>query len=501
MRSRARAVIAAACFLAGALTVRCSRPPRLAADLVITRAKVWTGDPQRPEAMAVAVVGDRIVDVGGADEIEHWRGRSTTVVNAEGRRLIPGFNDAHVHFVDGATDLDSVDLTDADGLTEFARRIGERAKVKPSEWILGGRWDHRRWSPAELPTRHAIDDRTNGTPVFVTSVDQRMALANSAALGRAGITEQTPDPPGGAIVRDAHGYPTGLLQGTAMDLVARIVPRMTAADRLQAVKRALQYTASLGVTSVHDMNASPDDVAVYADLANRDELTVRIYAAPSDAGWYDQARLGLRRGFGSPSLRLGAIDGTVGDVPIDENRRTRLMAADHAGLQVCLDVRSEGGAAAALDLVEAFVRADGDRDRRFRIEHAQQASVGDADRFAASKAIATVTARAPEECARFSRTNVRIAIGSDWPASPLNPMLRLAAAAAYATAPAALAAYTSGSAFAEFQDTVKGTIARGKLADMVILSDDIFAIPAPPIERVRVLATIVGGRVVHQRNP
>jgi len=252
---------------------------------------------------------------------------------------------------------------------------------------------------------------------------------------------------------------------------------------------------------VHDMNASSEDVAAYAELANRGELTVRVFAAPADAAWYDQARLGLRRGFGSPSLRLGAVNGGVSDVPIDENRRTRLMAADHAGLQVCLDVRSEGGAAAALDLVEAFIRADGDRDRRFRIEHAQHASVGDAGRFSGAKAIATVTARAAEEFARFSRMNVRTAIGSDWPSSPLNPMPRLAAAAAYADAPAAVAAYTSGAAFAEFQENVKGTIARGKLADMVILSDDIFAVPAPPIDGVKVLTTIVGGRVVHQRNP
>src|SRR5436190_203853 len=288
MRHRARAVVV--CSLASALAAGCSRPARLSADLVITRAKVWTGEPQQPEAMAVAVIGDRIVDVGGADDIEHWRGRSTTVVNAEGRRLIPGFNDAHVHFVEGGIDLDRLDLGDA------------------------------------------------------------------------GITEKRPDPPGGTIVRDAHGNPTGLLTEAATDLVARIVPRMTAAERMQAVKRALQYAAALGVTSVQDMNASSDDVAAYADLANRGELTVRVYAALADAAWYDQARLGLRRGFGSPSLRLGAVNGSVGDVPIDENRRTRLMAADHAGLQVCLDVRSESAAAAALDLVEAFIRADGDRD-------------------------------------------------------------------------------------------------------------------------------------------
>jgi predicted amidohydrolase YtcJ len=500
MRHRPRAAIAAWC-LASALAAGCSRSARPGADLVITHAKIWTGDPLQPEAAAIAVIGDRIVDVGSADAIERWRGRSTTVVDAEGRRLIPGFNDAHVHFVRGGTDLERVDLGDAASQAELARRIAERARAKPGEWVLGGGWDEHAWTPAELPTRHLIDDATNGTPVYVTSHGDRMALVNSAALGRAGITERTPDPPGGTIVRDARGFPTGVLEDAAADLVARVVPRMTPGERVQAVKRALQHAATLGVTSVQDMDVSSDDVAVYADLANRGELTVRVYAASSDAGWYDQARLGLRRAFGSPSLRLGAVSGSIGDTPVDENRRTRLMAADHAGLQVCMEVRSAEGASAALDLVEEFVRADGDRDRRFRVEHADRAAARDVGRFATLKAIASVAAAPPAAFEWFSAGGVRLAMGSGWPEAPLNPLLRVSAAAAHATVAAALAASTSGPAFAEFQDGVKGTITRGKLADIVILSDDIFSIPAAQIKDVNVLTTIVGGTIVHQRNP
>src|SRR5712692_1711120 len=230
----------AACSLAFAVAPGCSRPARLAADLVITRANVWTGDPPRPAAAALAVIGDRIVDVGGADDVERWRGPSTTVVDAGDRRLVPGFNDAHVHFVDSGTELESVDLKDADSQAEFARRIAERAKAKPGEWILVGGWDDQRWAPAELPTRHLIDDRTNGTPVFVGRYDGHMALANSAALGRAGVTERTQDPPGGAIVRDANGLPTGVLKDAAMEIVNRVVPKMTPVHRLHAVKRALE---------------------------------------------------------------------------------------------------------------------------------------------------------------------------------------------------------------------------------------------------------------------
>src|SRR5262245_42433456 len=248
----ARGAMVLVCVLA----IGCSRPSRLAADLVITRANIWTGDPAQPSATALAVIGDRIVEVGGADGIERWRGPQTTVIDAEGRRVLPGFNDSHVHFVDGGTQLDNVDLRDAESPQEFARRIGARAKTKPGEWILGGDWDDQRWTPPDLPTRTLIDDLTGGTPVFVSRYDGHMALANAAALGRAGITERTPDPAGGVIVRDARGNPTGVLKDSAMNLVTRVIPNKTADERQRAVKRAMEHAASLGVTSVQDMNPS-----------------------------------------------------------------------------------------------------------------------------------------------------------------------------------------------------------------------------------------------------
>jgi predicted amidohydrolase YtcJ len=555
-------MVALAAGLAATLDLSCSRPARLAADLVVTRASIWTGDSRRPTATAVAVIGDRIVDVGSADEIERWRGPTTTVVDAEGRRLVPGFNDAHVHFVDGGVALENVDLKDADSQAELARRIGERARAKPGEWIIGGEWDDQRWSPAELPTRQLIDDRTNGTPVFVSRYDGHMALANSAALGRAGVTEETTDPPGGAIVRDPRGLPTGVLKDAAMDLVARVIPKMTPDQRLRAVKRALEHAESLGVTSVQDMNPSYDDIAVYADLAARGELTARIYAAPIETGWYDQAKIGLHRAFGSSWLRVGAVkgyaDGSLGsttayffqpylDAPqtrgllSDEMQdvdqmRTRLMAADHAGLQLCIHAIGDAGISQILDLFGDIVRANGERDRRFRIEHAQHIAPKDFDRFAQLKAIASVQPYHAIDDGRWAerrigaeriRTTyafrtlidkgVRLALGTDWTVAPLNPMLTLYAATTRATLDGknpngwvpeqkitieeAVTAYTAGSAFAEFQERDKGTIARGQLADMVILSDDIFGIAPPRIKDVKVLTTIVGGRVVHQRNP
>jgi predicted amidohydrolase YtcJ len=554
----ARGAMVSAC----ALVFACSRPARLAADLVITRANIWTGEPLQPGATALAIIGDRIVDVGGADGMERWRGAQTTVIDAEGRRVVPGFNDSHVHFVDGGTQLDSVDLKDADSPQEFARRIGARARSRPGEWILGGDWDDQRWTPPELPTRALIDDATNGTPVFVSRYDGHMALANAAALGRAGVTERTPDPPGGVIVRDARGNPTGVLKDAAMDIVTRVVPARTADERMRAVKRAMEHAESLGVTSVQDMNPSYDDVSVYADLANRGELTVRIYAAPMETGFYDQAKIGVRRSFGSSWLRLGAVkgyaDGSLGSTtayffqpytdapdtrgllseemqPI-EHMRTRLMAADAAGLQLCIHAIGDAGISQILDLFENVVQANGDRDRRLRIEHAQHIAPKDFDRFAALKVIASVQPYHAIDDGRWAERRigperikttyafrtlldkgVRLAFGTDWPVAPLNPMLSLYAATTRATLDGknpngwvpeqkvsiadALAAYTRTAAFAEFQERDKGTIARGKLADLVILTDDILNIPPERIKDVRVLMTIVGGKVVYQRRP
>jgi predicted amidohydrolase YtcJ len=480
----------------------CSRQAGIAADLIVTNAAIWTGNPAQPSAAAVAVVGDRIVDVGSAADIERWRTANTIVVDAEGRRVTPGFNDAHVRFVEGGRDLDDVDLRDAASATEFARRINERARARPGEWILGGRWDHRLWSPPVLPTRASIDEITKSSPVFVVSADGRMALANAAALGRAGITEQTPNPSGGALVRDANGFPTGVLQGAAMDLVARIVPPPTAQQRLHAVKRALEYAESMGITSVQDVGATYEDIGAFADLANRRELTVRIYAITPEGGWYDEAKLGLRRAFGAPWLRVGAVRASIDAVREAGETRTRLMAADHAGLQLSVSVGGGYPASPALDLLDDIARINGGRDRRFRL-HTERISPQEGERVASLSVLAVVPPSAVEEgIPMLIDKGLRVSVASGWPSAPLNPLVNLAAAVSRGlTAAQALSALTAGPAFAEFQEDDKGTIARGRLADMVILSDDLLTLPAARIEGVRVLTVIAGGKVVHQRKP
>ena len=472
-----------------------------AADLILTGAAIWTGDAETPEAQAIAVVGDRIVEVGSAAAIDRWRGPHTQIIDAGGRRVVPGFNDAHVHFAAGGNQLVSVDLRDAGSPDEFARRILERARTRPGEWILGGRWDERRWAP-NAPTRQLIDDGTNGTPVFVVRIDGRAALANSAALGRAGITERTSDPPGGRIVRDAAGFPTGLLEGAAVEVVARVLPTPTADERRQTIGRALDHAASLGVTSVQDMGPDSADVSMYAEMAERGTLTARIYVLPAETRWFEQARLGVRRAFGSSLLRLG---GAAGDAAPDagEQLLTRLMAADHAGLQLCLNAQLDGGSS-ALDLLSSVVRANGDRDRRMRIEHAERFTTADVERLTRLAAVASIQPVGTPDGAsirRLAQAHARLAMATDWPSASLNPMIGIAAAARVMPVADAIAAYTKGSAFAEFQDRDKGTIVRGALADLAVLTDDVLHVPPERIASVATVMTIVGGKVVHQRRP
>ena len=533
------------------------------ANLIITNAKVWTVDKQHPAAEAVAVVADRIVAVGSSAEIDRWRGPQTKILDAAGKLLLPGFNDAHVHFVDGGAQLDQVQLSDATSEQEFVNRIAAQVKkTGKGEWILGGDWDETRWSPAELPTHSSIDSVSPDTPVFINRHDGHMALANSLAMKLAGVTAKTPDIPGGVIVRDADGNPTGIFKDAAMQYIRKVIPAMTREQRLRAIKRAMDYAASVGVTSVQHMNPPYEDVAAYSELAERGELTTRIYAAPMETGWEDFAKIGLRHAWGSSYLRLGAIkgyaDGSLGsrtaymfegftndpknhgilsdEMHPVEAMRDRLTKADAAGLQICTHAIGDQAISIVLDMYDHITKTNGERDRRLRVEHAQHMAAKDFDRFAKLKVIASVQPYQAIDDGRWaepflghdraSRTyafrtfldhGVRLAFGTDWDVVPLDPILTVYAAVTRSTLDGkhpdgwfpeqkltvaeAVDAYTMGSAYAEFQEKEKGSITPGKLADMVILSDDIFKIRPELIRNVKVETTIVGGKVIYGGPP
>jgi hypothetical protein len=544
-----------ACFVS---TIAGTAQSKAVADLIITDANIWTGDDARPRAHAVAVFGDRILAVGSDADVEGLRGPSTRMIDAGGKLLLPGFNDAHVHFVSGGSQLDSVQLNDATRIDEFVQRIAAQAKKTPKgEWIQGGDWDETKWPGSPLPTKELIDPVTANNPVFLSRYDGHSSLANSVALKLAGITAQTPDPPGGSIVRDAQGNPTGDLKDAATDLVAKVIPPPSHDQLMRAVRRALGHAASVGVTSVQNMDPDYADIAVYAELLQAGELTTRIYAAPLITQVDDQVKIGIRHAFGGPYLRIGAVkafaDGSLGsrtayffepflDEPgnhgllSDEMQplslmRDRMRSADAAGIQICTHAIGDQAISMILDLYAEVVKAHGLADRRLRIEHAQHMATKDFDRFAQLNVIASVQpyhaiddgrwAEARIGHDRASRTyafrtfldhGVHLAFGTDWDVAPLNPMLGLYAAVTRATLDGknpngwfpeqkltmeeSVRAYTMGSAYAEFQEKEKGSITRGKLADMVILSDDIFSIDPVKIRDVKVLKTIVGGKVV-----
>ena len=531
--------------------------PSLAPDLILFNASAHTMNQAQPRAEAVAIKGTRIVAVGSSAEVRALAGPNTRQVDAKGRPVLPGFNDAHVHWLTGGFSITNVDLRGAKSPEEFAGIIGNFARGLPKgRWILEGSWDHENWPGTPLPTRQMIDAVTPDNPVFINRLDGHMGLANSVALQLAGINKETREVPGGVIVRDANGEPTGVLKDAAMGLVEKVIPPPSWDEKMAAVRAATDYAASVGVTSVQDMSAG-DDVGLYQFLHERGELKTRIYAVRSVVTWETLTKTGVRAGFGNAWLRIGGLkgfsDGSLGSStafffePYNDAPETRgllfdqmlpegamlkrVLPADKAGLQVMIHAIGDRANSVILDLFKEVAEKNGPRDRRFRIEHSQHLRQEDIKRFGAQKVIASMQ---PYHCADDGRwcnkrigpdrskgtyafrtlldTGAVLAFGSDWTVAPLNPMTGLKAAVTRQTLDGknpkgwipeqkitleeAIRAYTMGSSYAEFQDQVKGSLEPGKLADVVVLDRDIFKTEPSDLDTMKVAMTIVDGKVV-----
>jgi predicted amidohydrolase YtcJ len=529
------------------------------ADTIIINAVVHTMDASQPTAEAVAIYRNRIVAVGSTNDIKKLAGPTTRIIDAKNRLLLPGFNDAHTHFLSGGFQLSSVDLRDANSPEEFASRIRAfAAKLPKGRWITGGDWDHERWPDPKLPTKQLIDSFTPETPVFVNRLDGHMALANTLALKLAGVTRETQDPPGGVIVRDKNGEPTGVLKDAAQNFVWKVVSPSTFEEKLAAAKAATDYAARFGVTSVQDMSAG-SDVGVYQTLLDRGELKTRIYAVSPLPSWDRLAQTGVRAHFGSEMLRVGGLkgfaDGSLGSTTalfyapyVDDSTTSgiagdemypegamlkRVQEADRAGLQVMIHAIGDRANDMILSIYEQIARENGKRDRRFRIEHAQHLRAQDIARFGRAGVIASMQPYHAIDDGRWAEKRIgkerakttyafrslidsgaTLAFGTDWTVAPLNPLLTIYAAVTRRTLDGknpngwvpeqkisveeTVRAYTVGSAYAEFQEDVKGAISVGKLADLVLLSRDIFTIDPTQIENVKVVMTMVDGRVVYE---
>ncbi len=526
-------------------------------SLIVINARIWTGDDARPWAEALAIQEDTLLAVGTTTDIQALAGPDTRVIDAKGQLLVPGFNDSHLHFVDAGFNLTSVQLRDAGTPAEFIRRIAEFVAKQPEgTWILGGDWDHTLWGSI-LPDASWIDSVSTRHPILIQRLDGHMGLANSAAMRTAGITATTKDIPGGTIVRDSTGRPTGIFKDNAMNLIFSAVDTPSHMAQDKALGAAMAYVAALGVTSVQHMGTW-DDLATFRRAHAAGTLKTRICAAVPLDTWKRLKDTVEAVGRGDRWLRIGGLkgyaDGSLGshtaamlapytDQPKDRGLDVTSIAdlynwttdADRAGLQVMIHAIGDRANRNVLDVYERIAKENGPRDRRFRIEHAQHIHPDDIPRFGV---LGVIPSMQPYHCIDDGRwaepligpqrcrttyafrqlidTKAKPAFGSDWYVAPPSPLEGIYAAVTRRTlddknpggwypeqkitVEEALRAYTVNAAYATFEENLKGRLRRGMLADFVILSQDIFRISPEKIRDAEITLTVVGGEVVYEKN-
>jgi hypothetical protein len=530
------------------------KPP---ADTIFVNGHVWTGDPAKPRAEAIAVRGTRLYRLGGNRQIESLAGRGTVRVDLRGHHVFPGFIDSHIHFLV----MDELDLSGLESAEAIGQAIADWAKAHPdAPWIVGRGWQAGAF-PKGGPTRALLDPILPARPAFLTDRDGHTALVNGRALELAGITRATPDPLNGIVVKDAHGEPTGLLKEAAMELVDALIPPPTAEDRYRALKQRLDLAASFGITSVHQASFPGESLSAYARVLDEGGLKVRFYVAvpfvkePSDEDF--EAWEALRREHGDERFRVGAakgmLDGVVdmktasmfepyvgggNGLPMWTQDEVNAAAVeyDRRGWQVMLHAVGDKAIDMALGAFEHVERTNGKRDRRFRVEHAEVPRLQDMARFKALGAIASTQALfanpdkttlenfavllGPERASRadsfriFDAAGVRQAFGSDSPVFSMEVLRGLYCAVTRQTpagtpaggwypegrisAEAALRHFTADGAYASFEENAKGVLSEGRLADFVVLSEDILAPPPERILQAKVLLTVMGGQETYR---
>ncbi len=526
------------------------------ADFIVHNCRIWTANPSRPWAEAMAVSGSRILAVGSAEEVFALKGEETHIKEAPGKLLLPGFTDSHLHFLDGGFSISGVQLKDARTREEFVTRLKAfAAGLEPGEWILGGNWDHQNWG-GDLPSRDWIDAVTPENPVFINRSDGHMALANSLALTIAGIDPSVGELEGGALIRDPNNRLTGICKDQAMSLVTAHIPDRTPGQSRRALQAAMHYVASHGVTAVHHMG-SCRELEVFLSGLEDGLLMTRIYAVCPLWDLHEILRWKERLHEHADWLKVGGAkiftDGSLGshtaaffepylDQPAERGLMMHptgkmlrgMLAADREGLQIVMHAIGDRANGLVLDLFEKILDENGPGERRFRIEHAQHLAPEDIPRFGAMKVIASMQpwhcmddGRWAEKVIGTERCRLthawrslldagsRLAFGSDWFVAPPVPLEGIFAAVTRRTLDGknptgwipeqkilleeALKAYTIDAAYASFDECSRGSLEPGKLADFVILDQDLFSINPDRIPEVKVLETWVGGAVVYKK--
>jgi predicted amidohydrolase YtcJ len=522
--------------------------------------RIYTNDSQHPWARAMAVRDGKILCIGSIEQIMMDCGggdEGAQIVQLQGRLVLPGFNDAHVHLGAAARDMLAVRLNGVESIHAMQRRLAAAvSEHKKGEWIIGSGWDQTLWSDKTFPNRSELDAVAPDNPVLFTHISGHVAVANSLALKVAEITKDTPNPQGGEFERDADGEATGMLkEGAAISLVEQYVPDPSDEQRRRGIQLVLADLVKNGVTSVQD-NSEWEDFQVYRQLKEEGKLTVRITEwLHFNTPLLDLQNMRSEGGSTDPWLKTGALkmvlDGALGSrtaamlapysddpstsgILIMEPGKLRQMAIerDKAGFQLNFHAIGDRANRIALDVFEAVANANGSRDRRDRVEHAQVVAPGDFTRFASLHVIASMQPShqtsdmrwaeqriGPERIkgayawATMEKHGVRLAFGTDYDVEPINPMRGLHACVTRELPEGGppggwqpqekislddcIRAYTLGSAYGEFAESWKGQLARGKVADFIVLSDDLTKIPASDFLKAHVLRTVVGGRTVY----
>ncbi len=524
-------------------------------SLVVINARIWTGDTKKPWAEAIAISGDTIAFVGSTADCQKLVSPATKIIDAQRQMITPGFIDSHVHFVDAGFGLTSVKLRDANTKTDFIKRIADFAKtITSGTWITNGDWDQTLWG-GEMPTAVWIDSITPNNPVYISRLDGHMILSNSLAMKIAGVNNSTKDIFGGEISRDAKNNPTGIFKDNAMDLVYKAVPDAKEILKDNALQAAMNFVASKGVTSVHNMGTF-DDLETFRRAHDQNKMITRIYAVTPLAKWMQLHHDVTKNGKGDLWLHTGGlkgfVDGSLGahtarmlEPFSDAQGGTGLFitppdslyaytsGADKLGLQVIVHAIGDKAIRTQLDICERVEKENAQRDRRFRIEHAQHISPQDIPRFAglevipsmqpyhciddgrwAEKIIGHERAKTTYAFRSLINAGAKPAFGSDWAVAPPTPLEGIYAAVTRRTlddknpngwipeekisVEEALNCYTMNAARAGFEETYKGSIEIGKVADFVILEKDLTKITPESIRDVKVKATYVGGKCVYE---
>jgi hypothetical protein len=528
-------------------------------SLTLLNGKIVTLDEKNPRVSALVISGERIVYAGSDERAKGFVTKETGVMDLGGRLVLPGFNDAHLHFLGGGLNLLRVDLRDCRNFEEIGGRIKDKvSKLQPGSWILGRGWDHTLFNQGKWPDKTFLDKITPQNPVYLKRIDGHVGWANSLALQMSKIDKNCSSPEGGTIIKDAHtGEPIGILLENAMQLVERIIPKPSFEEQALAIREAVKEANRFGITSVQD-NSDPEVIEVYKKLLEKDELKVRVSEwLPLELIRNHEELKRLIESFPEKSnlLKPGLLkimaDGTLGSrtaflfepysdelgksgVFLHEEKELEdmVMLADKSGYQVGIHAIGDRANHTVLNIYEKIQRLNPQRKGRHRIEHCSVLREMDIPRFAKSGVVASVQPsfwssdkkwleqRLGKERMKGAYafkslldSGTVLAFGTDWPVESLNPMLGIYSAvtrnvetSAFGetslqklTVEQAVKAYTLDSAYAEFQEKEKGSLEIGKLADIVVLSKDIFSIQPEEIKDTQVEMTILGGKVVYSK--